>query len=150
MKTSHIVPLVLALLAASACSTPSATQDNELAASGPTVLEARVEPGTIELNNQMQPVKPAEVLADIKDFTSPVTEVKLQFTHVPLEVPMRNIGGTTWRAEFSPRQLQKLAVSGRTIRYDANVVATDGEGQTATSKSPVQLAIKAPDLARSS
>ena len=61
---------------------------------------------------------------------------------------MKNIGGTTWRGTLSSKELQRLAVSGATINYDANVVAKDEKGKTAVSSKPLTVAIKAPDLSR--
>jgi hypothetical protein len=117
------------------------------AAHGPAVLSARSEPETVELNREFQPTRPAEVVADVKDLTSTITDVKLQFANIPLEIPMENIGGSTWRAQLTPRQLEMLAVSGRTTQYAANVVAKNQEGKTAMTRNPVQVAVKAPDLA---
>lgn len=127
------------------------SSEAELAAAnnGPAVVSAKTEPGTIELNRDLQPTRPAEVVADIKDFTSKITEVKLQFANIPLEIPMENVGGSTWRAQLSPRQLEMLAVSGRTTRYEANVIAKNEDGKTAMTKNPVEVAVKAPDLAGS-
>lgn len=135
------------------CSTMSdavhgSSEGKEVAAAGPTVMNVRTEPSTVELNRDLQPLQPAEVLADVKDFRSNITEVKLQFTHVPLEIPMENIGGTTWRTQLTPRQLQMLAVSGRTIKYEATIMAKNAEGQVASSKTPVEVSIKSPDLAQ--
>jgi hypothetical protein len=137
---------------AAGCSTfkssETAEAGKELAAIGPTVLNARSEPSTVELNRSLQPIKTPEILADVKDFRSKVTDVKLKFVHVPITVAMENIGGTTWRAELTPQQLQMLAVSGKTISYDANIVARNERGQTAVSTTPVTVAVKAPDLAQ--
>ena len=120
-----------------------------IAASGPAILSARAEPSTIELNRNLQPIKPPEILAEVKDFKGKVTDVKLRFINIPIQVPMENIGGTTWRAELTPQQLQMLAVSGKTMSYDANVVAKNDQGQTGMTQSPVTVAIKSPDLSQS-
>src|SRR5688572_5545221 len=98
-KMGNILPIAFALILVSGCSTlkPGNTGE-ELAASGPTVVDVRVNPETIELNKSLQPTSQAEVLAEVKDFTSPIKNVKLRFTRVPLEIPMQHIGGTTWRA----------------------------------------------------
>jgi hypothetical protein len=63
---------------------------------------------------------------------------------------MQKVGGTTWRAELSQRQLQMMAVSGKTIKYDATVIAKNDKGQTTESSSPITLAIKAPEVADTS
>jgi hypothetical protein len=119
-----------------ACSTmQSGPSDKDMASAstGPAVVYTRVEPSTVELNRDFQPSKPAEVLADVKDFNSKVKDVKLQFENVPLEIPMENIGGSTWRAQLTPRQLEMLAVNGKTTSYKAHVVARDEDGKSAVS-----------------
>lgn len=127
------------------------TQDRVAqAVQGPTVIYAHTEPSVVELNRDLQPLRPAEVIADVKDFSSPVTQVSLRFLKVPIEIPMHNIGGSTWRAELTPKQLQDLAVSGRTVRYDAIVVTKNEDGDVGRLKRPVQVAVKAPDLLRPS
>ena len=148
VSLSSLMSLCMVTVAgcASMGSSKNTDAESSLSANGPSVVYARSEPGTVELNRDFQPTKPAEVLADIKDFQSPISDVKLQFTNVPLEVPMENIGGTTWRAQFSPRQLEMLAVSGRTTHYEANVIARNKEGKTSVSKNPISVAIKAPDM----
>jgi hypothetical protein len=150
MKTPRPVLGSILLVLAGGCASTSdqALSGSQLSSTGPTVLTAHTEPGTIELNRDLQPLKPAEIIADVKDFKASVTDVKLQFIHVPLEIAMSNVGGTTWRAELSTRQLQMLAVSGRTMKYEANVIAKNEEGRTAISREPVQVAIKAPDLSQ--
>ena len=138
------------LLTGAACSSmPGQSESSQnLSANGPTILNARTQPGTIELNTALQPNQPAEILADVKDFNSTITDVKLRFVHVPLELPMKNIGGTTWRAQLSPKQLQLLAVSGKTMKYDANIIAKNEAGQTAVSGEPVTVAVKTPEVAK--
>lgn len=126
----------------------SGPSDKEISSRGPTVLYVRAQPGTIELNRNLQPTQSAEVLADVKDFRDKVTEVKLRFVNVPLEIPMKNVGGTTWRAELTAAQLKKLAVSGETIRYETEVVAKNSKGQIAVSDKPAVVAIKAPELSK--
>ena len=117
-----------------------------LSANGPTILNARLQPSTIELNTKLQPHQPAEVLAEVKDFNSNISDVKLRFIHVPLEIQMKNIGGTTWRAVLTQKQLQLLAVSGKTMNYEANVIAKNEAGQTAVSSDPVMVAVKTPEV----
>ena len=155
MKTKMIatqcaILSISAMLFAGGCSTITGKEsDKEIAAMGPTIMNVRTEPSTIELNGNLQPVTSAEVLADVKDFHSRVSGVSLRFTSVPLQIPMENIGGTTWRATLTPDQLQMLAVSGKTISYDATVVAKNVKGQTAMSQKPVEVAIKTPEIAKS-
>lgn len=139
----------MAIASISSCSSVIGTggpSDKEISARGPTVLYVRAEPGTIELNRDLRPLEPAEVLADVKDFRDKVTEVKLRFINVPMEIPMENVGGTTWRARLTPEQLKKLAVSGQTIKYETEVVAKNSQGLTATSEKPAIVAIKTPEI----
>lgn len=134
-------------LSFSSCSSaPKHEQENvQLSANGPTVVNARAEPGTILLNGDLQPITPSKVLAEVKDFKSPVVETHLKFADVPLDVPMENIGGTTWKAELTPPELQMLAVSGKTVNYSANIVAQNAQGAVSDSK-PLTLTVKTPDL----
>jgi len=118
----------------------------EISADHPSVLNARAEPQVVTLNRDLQPNQQAEVLADVKFFKGQISGVTLKFRDIPLEVPLENIGGTTWRAEFSPRQLQALAVSGKTVQYKADVIAKDDQGETAKSPDAIIVVIQAPDL----
>lgn len=141
----------LGLVAASGCSTlgiGGGKSTPELAASGPTVLNARAEPGTVELNRDLQPTKDAQVVADVKDFRNTIDSVKLRFKEAPIELSMENIGGTTWRGTLTPQQLQLLAVSGKTVSYTAEVIAHNDAGQVATSSEPLKVAVKTPDLSK--
>lgn len=121
----------------------------QLASTGPTILNARSEPSPIELNTALQPSQSAEIIADVKDFNSNVSDVRLRFIHVPLEIPMKNIGGSTWRATLTPKQLQLLAVAGKTMNYEANIIAKNEAGQTAITRDPITVAVKAPDQVQS-
>lgn len=121
----------------------------EIATSGPTVLNAHTEPGTFELNKQLKPSETNKVVADVKSFKATVAEVKLNFIEIPLSIPMKNVGGTTWVAEMSADQLKRLAVSGKTMKYEARVEVKDASGKTATSKDPVEILIKTPDITKS-
>jgi hypothetical protein len=64
-----------------------------------------------------------------------------------LVIQMERIAGSTWRAEFTPQQLQVLAVSGRTIGYKADIVATNSQGETAKSSDPLNIYINTPEMA---
>ena len=145
---SLLVPMFLAF--ASGCSTfkGKSTSANDLAANGPTIVGARTNPGTFELNRNLQPAGPTEILAEVKDFTSSISEVRVRFVNVPMEVPMTHIGGSTWRAELTPAQLKMLAVGGQTMEYQVNVIAKNADGQTAVSHEPLQVSVKSPDLAQ--
>jgi hypothetical protein len=118
----------------------------DIASTGPTIMNARTTPTTIQLNQNLVAVEKPAITADVKDFNHKISDVKLKFVHVPVEVPMENMGGTTWRATLSTEQLQLLAVTGKTVRYEANVVASNDKGQTAISQTPVTISIKAPEL----
>ncbi len=136
---------ITSLLFSSGCS--SGTQRPvELASNGPTVVNARSEPGTVVLNRDLQPVQPAEVLADVKDFKYNIIDVRLKFRNLPLEIPLENVGGTTWKTELSPQELQQLAVSGKTMKYQADIVAKNSSGDQAKTQDPINITIQAPDL----
>ena len=147
-----IVPLVASfiVIAAAGCSTfgGGSKSSQDISASGPTILNARTSPGTFDLNGQFQSAQSAAVLADVKDFTGKINSVTLRFVHAPLEIPMEQISDTTWRAVLNPQQLRLLAVSGQTIKYDANIVARDENGQVAVNEKPLVIAVKAPDVSK--
>ena len=155
MKPTHkLLPLcVMAIFSAIGCShAPAANGPQGFAAkdlnvNGPTIVEAPyVEPTIVTLNAAMQPTQPAIITTDVKDFKSTITDVHLKFRDIPLEVPMTSAGGTTWRAELNPNQLQMLAVSGKTMHYQADIIARDANGLEQTSKRGVALAVKAPEV----
>jgi hypothetical protein len=85
-------------------------------------------------------------MATVQDFDSKVKSVKLSFTHVPLEIPMTHLNGNIWRAELTDKQLQKLAVEGQTMNYEAYVMASDKDGKMSASPKAVTISVKAPDL----
>ncbi len=118
----------------------------DIAMSGPTVLDAKTNPGTFDLNQNLEPVSRTQVVASVKDFQHKVTDVRIRFLHVPMEISMKEVSGSTWVADLSSSQLKQLAVNGHTMKYEANVVARDNSGQTAVSKSPIEIAVRAPDI----
>jgi hypothetical protein len=130
----------------SSCSTFEGNRKNseDIASSGPTVLNAKADPATIDMNMNLQPKQNALIFADVKDFNSPVQNVHVRFMHVPIDLPMKQIAGTTWEAELSTQQLRQLAVSGQTIKYQATVIAMNKNGQTATSPAPISISIETP------
>jgi hypothetical protein len=145
------VPFALSLAALAAAGTscssmPRAESSQDISVLGPTVLDAHAVPGTIELNRDLQPMQPAQVVAQVKDFKSEISSVQLRFQHVPLEIPMHLVGGSTYSAELTPNQVQMLAVSGRTVQYSAMVIAHDSAGKVGTSSQPVTVSIKSPQL----
>jgi hypothetical protein len=148
MKTSKTLsPLVvsISLIFLGACSSAS-KNSQDIASTGPTVLDVRTNPGTFALNQNMTPVSSAQVVADVKDFNGKVSDVRLRFVHVPIEVPMQQVTPSTWVADLNQSQLRQLAVNGHTMKYDANVIAKDNKGLTAVSGTPVEISIKAPDI----
>lgn len=141
----------MAVVAGAGCSSMGGgdkTDSQDLSQTGPSIVNARLSPEKIELNRQFAPPQPVEVLAEVKDFTSPISDVKLRFLRVPMEIPMKHVNGTTWRAELTPQQLKTLAVGGQTITYQANVIARNENGQIAVSREPIDVAVAAPDLAQ--
>jgi hypothetical protein len=140
------IVLILGIVGASAgCSTFQSHKNSEdIAASGPTILNAKADPSTVQLNPNLQPKENALLFADVKDFDSRIQNVHVRFIHVPIDLPMKQVAGTTWEAELTPGQLKELAVSGQTIRYEANVIAMNEKGQTAVSSAPISLSIQAP------
>ncbi|MGK5083698.1 hypothetical protein WDW37_10375 [Bdellovibrionota bacterium FG-1] len=152
-KMPYIVTLFsgLLFLQVTACSSMpwNSESGKDIATSGPTVLNAHTEPGTFSLNQQLKPNETNKVVADVKDFGSKVTDVKINFTEVPLSIPMKNVGGSTWVAELNAEQLKRLAVSGKTMKYEARVEAKDESGKISTSKGPVEISVQTPEVTKS-
>lgn len=151
------ISCLAALLAAAGCSHAPAQNAGAVASNhdltardlnnnGPTVIDTAPEPVVISLNSALQPSQPAIISADVKDFKSTITDVRLKFRDIPLELPMSYYGGTTWRAELTPPQLQMLAVSGKTMQYQADIIARDANGSEQSSRRGVTLAVKAPEI----
>lgn len=109
-------------------------------------MNPRVEPGTVELNTQLMPQQPARITADVKDFRATVQEVRLKFVDVPITIPMEQATGTTWSAQIPQSQLRQLAVAGKTVKYEAQIIARNDKGQVATGKDTVEIKIKTPKL----
>lgn len=148
---ASITSLFVAALVGSGCAGLFSSHDkssDELSAIGPTVIEARSNPKTIELDGNLQPIGGADVLAEIKDFNSNVSNATLEFVDVSLQVPMQHVAGTTWRGTLTQEQLKKLAVTGQTMHYEANISAVNERGQTAVTPKPVPIIVTAPDLAK--
>lgn len=148
---SHpMLPLFAALsvFLALGCATAPTGDTQNLAGGreGPAIIETQLQPRMIELNREFQPMHPSTVLADVKDFTAKIEAVTLRFENIGLEIPMENLGGTLWRAELTQRHLELLAVTGKTIRYEAHVVARNTEGKEGRTPLPVEVAIKAPPI----
>lgn len=140
---------ILGGIALVACVSGCGTSDKDLRerqAQGPMIINPRSNPETIELNRYMQPKEPHEFLAEVKDFTAKVTDVRLRFKDAPLEIPMERVGGSTYRAELSTDQVRKLGVSGETIEYEAEVVARNERGQEVVSDDELEFEVKAPEI----
>ena len=144
------VPLFLVLQLAGCSSMPWNKESGEqIAVSGPTILNAHTEPGTFELNKQLKASETNKVVADVKDFQSKVVDVKLNFTEIPISISMKNVGGSTWVGSLSPDQLKRLAVSGKNMKYEARIEAKDESGKIATSKDTVKISILTPEITKS-
>jgi hypothetical protein len=151
MKTLKIVKIVtpilagMSLVALSGCSSIGSKSADDLAYSGPTVMDTRTDPTTFELNKNLDPKTDNQVIATVKDFNSKITDVHLRFERVPINIALRKGEGDEWVGNLSKKELKELAVSGHTMRYDATIVAKNKNGQVATSKSPLTIYVKAPD-----
>ncbi len=145
------VPLAaLVMIAASGCSTlkgGNTKSGEEIAMTGPTIVQAKAEPKVFQLDQSLAPIQQASVFADIKDFSANLEDVRLRFIHVPLELKMHRLAGSTWQASIPADALKKLAVSGQTMKYQIDVVARDANGHVATTKTPLEIAVKAPEAA---
>jgi len=140
--------LGLALLTTACSSGPAPLKQSE--PGSPIILTTRAEPGTIELNRDLQPIRAPRIQVDIEDLHSKVTEVTLEFENVPLTVPMTHVSGSTWEVQLDDHALEMMAVSGQTTQYGAQITAINADGKRALSEKPVQIAVKAPQLAKSS
>jgi hypothetical protein len=144
------ITFAIAALSIAGCSSSEKATDPatpEFADKGPTVLNVVTQPGVVELDQNFQPAQRTMITADIKDFNHEVTDVRLRFREIPLELPMIKVGGTTWRAELSANQLQQLAISGKTVRYTADVMAWNDQGDSNQSERPISVSVKGPDIA---
>lgn len=137
------MPVAILACGCSSLYRPTA-QHPELETAGPTILEAHASPSTIHLTPEREPTGPAEVTAQIEDLSSPIRRVVLRFTLVSLEIPMEHVNGKTWRAPLTPTQIKKLTIGGQTSHFEANVIASNDEGMTTVSSSPVVISIAAP------
>lgn len=137
------VPMAFMLGACSTFGSKGASSD-QLSSTGPSIVSVTTKPSTFELNQSWQPMAPAKVIAQVKDFTSNISEVRIRFSLVPLQIQMNHVGGTTWEATLTPQQLQTLAVGGETIKYQANIIARNEDGLITVSPSSLAINVKAP------
>src|SRR4051812_30258948 len=101
MKTQSLLSVaILVLLSGCATLRGDNAAEKDMNTNGPTVLDVRTPPDPFQLNRNLPPTDPAMVFAEVKDFQSNISDVKLRFTHAPLELPMEYLGGTTWRAQL--------------------------------------------------
>lgn len=144
--------VALALASASACSTLKGEKEGGDVASttGPVVVDSKIQPSTIELDRKLQPMQRAQVTAEVKDFQSEVTDVKLRFSRIPMEVPLKHLGGSTWEGEISPAMLKKLAVGNQKTAYEANIIAKNAKGEVAVGQHPIEVVVRAPELTTAS
>ena len=138
--------MVITIAGLGGCASGEKSPDQGLAAGGPVILNQRVTPDKVELNKYMQAKNPQQIFAEVQDVTANVSDVRLKFLDTPIEIPMEKIGATTWRASIPADQLKRMAVSGKTMNYKANVVARDEKGDVAVSKQPLEIKIDAPEF----
>jgi hypothetical protein len=151
MKTLKIIKTIspilvgMSLVTVSGCSSIGSKSADDLAYSGPTVVESRTDPSTFELNRNLDPKTDTQVVATVKDFNAKVTDVHLHFTRVPINVALKKGEGDQWIGNLSKKDLRELAVPGHTMKYEADVIAKNKNGQVATSKSPLSIYVKTPE-----
>lgn len=152
LKTTRFLllgSLLLTIVSLTSCSSgPAPSKESD--PGSPIILTTRTEPGTIELNRDLQPLRVPKVQADIEDLHSKVTEVTLEFEDIPVTVPMTNVGGSTWEVQLDEHALEMMAVSGQTAKYGATIMAKNADGKRALTEKPVEISVKAPSLAKSS
>ncbi len=148
----HFAVMILTSLATaglitscSSASRTSQTSAEELSTTGPTILNVRTEPGTFEVTRELSPLQAPVILADVKDLTSKVQSVRLQFQRVPIVIDMKRVAGTTWQATLTPEQIRQLAVSGETMNYRATITARNALGRSGESAA-LDVRVKAPEV----
>ncbi|MEN9723652.1 MAG: hypothetical protein RJB38_1638 [Pseudomonadota bacterium] len=123
----------------------SSTDSQELSPSGLTILNPRTEPGTFETTRDLKPIDPPVVLAEVKDITGNLTEVHLQIENSSVRVPMTRVAGTTWRGKLTDRQLQTLAINGKTLKYQGTIHARNDRFRK-TASARIEIRVKAPQV----
>lgn len=141
---------VTALSILNGCSTlKSGESVAELSQTKPNVINPRINPdNNIELNRDMQPQERVEIVTEVKDFGSEVTNVTMRLQEVPFEITLAPVGGTTWRAQINPALIQRLAVGNQTTNYTAKIYAKNAKGTVVVSDQTVKFSVVAPDLSR--
>jgi hypothetical protein len=141
-----VVASFLSSLAVSGCSSLGAKSPENFAYTGPTVLETRADPTTFQLNDDLNPKTTDQVVTTVKDYGSKVTDVRLRFKRVPITVVLKRGEGDQWVGNFSKTDLQRLAVAGETMKYDATIIAKNEKGEVATSRSPLSIYVETPQV----
>jgi hypothetical protein len=149
--------VVSSLIGVFGCSS-APTANEQAKTSPPVVVNPRVEPQKVNLSEDFKASRPVDVLADVKSFDSPVTSVSLRlyfspeteqrvrFFKNPVEVPMKKVEGTTWRARLTADELRSLAISGQSLKYQGQVVAKNSNDQITMSGQSVELTVQAPPV----
>lgn|GEM_PF-1616303 len=140
------------LLVAGCSSTPSS--NSEKMAYAPSVINPRSSLPVVAVGSDLKPAQTPEILADVKDFGSDITDVKLRlslssdtpenmrYLRGPIDVPMEHVQGTTWRAKLSDEQIKQLAINGQSMHYEGKVIAKNDKGLVAFSQTPVDLTVQ--------
>ncbi len=144
LSTTLLASLVVMTSAGCSSSPVSGPTSKDLAYDGPTIIDAKLEPSTIELNRDLK-MNNAQVVAEVADYGAKVKSVTLDFKDIPLKIPMKHLKASTWTATFTEKQLEKLAVNGKTMKYEAKIIAKDANGRSAESRDTITIAVKAPD-----
>jgi hypothetical protein len=144
-KISFIAPALTAIALFAGCSHSPKVPDNA-ATSGPRIINPRSNPDKIELNAYLEPQGSHEILADVQDFTAPVTEVNVQIENPATVLKMEKVGGSTWRAVIPEDLLKRMGVNGQTMDYEATVVARNQQGQSVTSEDSFTIHVEAPEV----
>ena len=122
------------------------------------IVDVKAQPEYTQLDENFGVTRTVKVFADVKSFLSSLEKVTLKLTPSaemddnlkfftgPLEIPMKHLGGTTWKAELSDEVLKALAISGEHLKFDGNVVAVNKKGDIAVSGAPVDVIVESPPL----
>jgi hypothetical protein len=154
------IALSLMLISAGCSSAPSSCQKNQasVAAPAPVIIHPRAIPEKVALTENLEISQPIEVYADIKSFNSnldqvklrlsfsPETQQNLRFFKTPVEVSMKKVNGSTWKAELGNNELKKLGINGETLKYEGHILAQNDKGQVTISKDPIELIIQTPPV----
>jgi hypothetical protein len=126
--------------------------NQRISSKGPNIVNQKVSPSTIELDRNSNPNRKPVFQAEVMDSDAKVKEVNLKFKNLPStsvlsSLAMTKSDGLLWKTELSAEQLKALSVSGKTVSYEAIVVAKDEKGNVGSSQSPLILSVKADENA---